>query len=243
MIQLVTYCDQTMTLAAALCEESGKLYGGADSACRFMPDEDSPVLQTRGLGYWAWKPAIIERVMNGDKSFLKPLNDGDVLIYSDAGVQFLNNVRYIIDRMDQDIFLFGNHWEHEHWCKRDIIKEIWPEGHFGKQCQASVIFVRVSPASRDFVANWRHWCEFDGGRLIDDSPSRTPNHPEFQENRHDQAILTTLAYREGIKLHYWPARYEGGFDYPKHEQYQTDDYPILFYHHRLRNHEWARMVA
>jgi hypothetical protein len=171
--------------------------------------------------------------------------------------------------MDQDIFLFGNNWEHAHWCKRDVLEAIIPQsgecpacrkwaggaanrtpceaGYYfhptiGKQAQASVIFFRVSDYSRQFVAEWLKWCLFEGGRLIDDSPSRAPNHPEFREHRHDQAILTTLAYREGIKLHYWPAVYNKGgspeFVYEKLPEYAGDDYPVLFHHHRLRDHEW-----
>jgi hypothetical protein len=200
----------------------------------------------RGIGFWTWKPYLIEWEM-------RKLQDSDILIYSDAGVEFINNVSYIIDRMDQDIFLFGNNWEHAHWCKRDIMDAVWP-GHpqdspqfifqrFGKQCQASVIFFRASDYSKQFVAEWLKWCLFEGGRLIDDSPSRAPNHPEFRENRHDQSILTTLAYREGLKLHYWPAVYNRGsspeFVYEKLPEYAGDDYEILFSHHRRRNHEWS----
>jgi hypothetical protein len=214
----------------------------------------------RGYGFWKWKPATILNRMNlPEGNFLKPLVDGDILIYSDAGVEFINNVNYVIDRMDQDIFLFGNNWPHYAWCKRDVVQEIWPskfwepnlEYHsdmavtwerFGKQCQASVIFFRVSDYSRQFVAEWLKWCLFEGGRLIDDSPSRAPNHPEFRENRHDQAILTTLAYREGLRLHWWPSVYNRGgspeFVYEKLPEYAGDNYPVLFSHHRRRNHEW-----
>jgi hypothetical protein len=228
----------------------------------------------RGYGFWKWKPATILNRMNlPEGNFLKPLVDGDILIYADAGVEFINNVSHIIDRMDQDIFLFGNNWEHAHWCKRDIVDAIspldyvmahWPQRYqeagyalmlgdrpntigwenYGKQCQASVIFFRVSDYSRQFVAEWLKWCLFEGGRLIDDSPSRAPNHPEFRENRHDQAILTTMAYREGIKLHYWPTVYNRGgspeFVYEKLPEYAGDNYPILFHHHRKRNSEWER---
>jgi hypothetical protein len=209
----------------------------------------------RGVGFWTWKPYIIEREMYG-------LTNGDILIYSDAGVEFIAPVSHIIDRMDQDIFLFGNNWEHAHWCKRDIAEAVWPLQSrtlgpsptgweaFGKQAQASIIFFRVSDYSRKFVAEWLKWClhrvRFSKGvctdewrYLIDDSPSIAPNHPEFRENRHDQAILTTLAYREGIKLHYWPASYnDGAFSYEKMPEYTSDDYPILFNHHRKRDTEW-----
>jgi hypothetical protein len=301
---LVTFADESMSRAAELCVESAgrngvdDAQGGWASECiydrhaiEFSGWSDGPQLELlelmdanpRGCGFWAWKPFVIIEAMNH-------CAPGDILIYSDAGVEFINNVNYIIDRMghekpQDDIFLFGNNWEHAHWCKRDVIEAIWPwwergrptlyqgdeigdrvvnvfvdDGQgssirrdieirelawerFHKQCQASVIFFRVSDYTRQFVAEWLKWCLFEGGRLIDDSPSRAPNHPEFQEHRHDQAILTTLAYREGIRLHYWPAVYNKGgspeFVYEKLPEYAGDDYPILFHHHRRRNHEWT----
>jgi hypothetical protein len=258
---LVTFSDASMSVSAHLCWDSFARQHGVDGhwvvtdewlrQTPFYSENRALLSQSRGLGYWSWKPFIIlER--------LRQLERG-VLVYADAGIEFVGDVNEIIKRMDQDIFLFGNNWGHAYWCKRDIAEFIWPtlvkyQGEtydaylrrqwagFGKQCQASVIFFRVSGYSRRFVAEWLKWCLFEGGRLIDDSPSRTPNHPEFRENRHDQAILTTLAYREGIKLHYWPAVYNKGgspeFVYEKLPEYAGDSYPTLFFHHRKRNHEW-----
>lgn len=252
MISLTTFSDSNMSRAAELCIASAKAHG-VESVRHYSPETladwrtvranpevfRQPEDSRRAWGWWAFKPLILQSALG-----IKEL--GDTVIYSDAGVEFINNVRYVIDRMDQDIFLFGNNWEHAHWCKRDIVDEVtggpYPWTCFGKQVQASVIFFRVSDYTRKFVKEWLDWCLFEGGRLIDDSPSRTPNHPEFQENRHDQAILTTLAYREGLRLHYWPAVYNKGgspeFVYEKLPEYAGDDYPVLVNHHRKRNHEW-----
>jgi hypothetical protein len=270
-IHLVTFSDESMSRAAELCVESAGRNGVDNAqgqwaseciynrhAIEFSGWADGPQFELlelmdanpRGCGFWAWKPFIILEAMNH-------CSQGGTLVYADAGIEFIAPVQHIIDRMDSDIFLFGNNWEHAHWCKRDVVEAVWPFGllgalpedhsyiqektwdRFGKQCQASVIFFRVSDYSRQFVAEWLKWCLFDGGRLIDDSPSIAPNHPEFREHRHDQAILTTLAYREGIKLHYWPASYnDGAFTYEKLPEYADDDYPVLFHHHRRRDNEW-----
>jgi len=280
-VHLVTFSDESMSRSAQLCVKSAESNGVNDSLRwehellrhTVFYNENKWMRETvRGLGFWAWKPWIIHKLLDfhltGDqfvRNSITPVRNGDILIYSDAGVEFINNVSHIIDRMDQAIFLFGNNYEHAHWCKRDIVEAVWPHRpdfpitdvyrtdeemqdynlrspwfHFKKQCQASVVFFRVSDYSKQFVAEWLKWCLFEGGRLIDDSPSRAPNHPEFRENRHDQAILTTLAYREGIKLHYWPASYnDGAFNYEKLPCYAGDDYPIMFNHHRRRNHEWS----
>jgi hypothetical protein len=279
---LVTFSDESMNRARELCATSAERVSGVNDSLRwlhedlqktaFYGDHRHLLSKPRGLGYWAWKPWIILKALEGkmiERQFLEnsfyPPKDGDILIYADAGVEFIDNVSHIIERMDQDVFLFGNNWEHAHWCKRDIVDAVFSEetlpeythwtlpvewGIFGKQCQASVIFFRVSDYSRKFVAEWLKWCLHrerystictDEWRyLIDDSPGIRPNHPEFQENRHDQAILTTLAYREGVKLHYWPASYnDGAFVYEKLREYAGDDYPIMFNHHRRRNHEWS----
>lgn len=272
MIHLVTFSDANMEESSWRCAQSSKQHG-AETHSRFNPGNiglwqevlEHPKIFTqpddprRAWGWWAWKPLIIKRELDW-------LPDNSTLIYSDAGVEFIAPVSHVIDRMDQDIFLFGNNWEHAHWCKRDVLDALIPQsaqcpachkwcggtanrmpceaGYYyhptiGKQVQASVIFFRVSGYSRKFVKEWLHWCLFEGGRLIDDSPSRLPNHPEFQEHRHDQAILTTMAYREGIRLHWWPAMYnDGAFTYAKLPCYASDDYPVLFHHHRRRNHEW-----
>jgi hypothetical protein len=283
---LVTFSDESMSRARDLCIESAIRHGVDENNVdpwsdgdffTELPDYDGflstrPEDPRRAIGWWSWKPAIVDKNLNG--SWCK---DGDILIYADVGVEFLNNVNYIIDRMghekpQDDIWLFGNNWEHAHWCKRDVLDVLMPQsaqcpachkwcggaakrmpceaGYYyhptiGKQVQASVIFFRVSDYTRQFVAEWLKWCLFEGGRLIDDSPSRAPNHPEFREHRHDQAILTTLAYREGIKIHAWPAVYNRflgqEFIYSREGYPETDDYPPLFHHHRLRNGEFQSL--
>lgn len=259
MIHVTTFSDDKMERSSWLCVDSAKKYG-ADSHSRFNPHNLSqrkevkenprvfsqPEDQRRAWSWWAFKPLLI-------KYLLEDLPQRSTLIYADAGVEFIAPIFPIIERMDQDVFLFGNNWPHYAWCKRDIVDEVWPAGTteyitldpwslFGKQVQASVIFFRVSDYSRAFVAEWLKWCLFEGGRLIDDSPSRAPNHPEFRENRHDQAILTTMAYREGIKLHAWPAVYNRflgqEFVYSREGYPESDNYPALFHHHRFRNSDF-----
>jgi hypothetical protein len=248
MIHLTTFHNAIMGRAAELCISSAAA-NGVDSHSRYTPANilhcanmheytaqmERMFEQERGCGYWSWKPLII-------KTDMDLLDDGDILVYADAGVEFIASAKRIVALMRQDIFLFGNNYLHAHWCKRDIVDEVWtPMANwwsFDKQVQASVIFIRVSDYAKQVVAEWLYWCLFEGGRLLDDSPSRAPNHPEFQENRHDQAILTTIAYREGINLHWWPAKYGNGF-YARNG-FPDEGYPALFHHHRLRDHEWGK---
>lgn len=241
MTRLITFTDDNMTIAADICVagalknnvHEAKIYRPKDIDAKFRKTNAAILDQPRGCGYWCWKPYFIDRE-------LKNMNDGDYLIYCDAGVEIVNNVNHIIDRMTDDIFLFGNKFQHVHWCKADTINVIlgsgWIMDEKIKQVQASVIALRVSDASKAFVNRWlRHCCE---KQLIDDSPSIIPNHPEFRENRHDQSILTTLAYYHNMPFHWWPAMYNAGnFTYEKTGY--NDNYPVLFHHFRMRNNDFS----
>lgn len=245
MISLVTFSSDEMSRSALLCENSARRHGVTHvtdwrqselKRTGFYYANRAILDNPRGAGLWLWKPYIILHAM-------RDLHPSDTLIYVDVGVEFINNTRYIIDRMTQDIWLFGNQYEHAHWCKRDVIDAIWPQpwASFGKQVQASVIFFRVTPYAKKFVEEWLRYCQQE--HLIDDSPSARPNHPEFRENRHDQAILTTLAYREGLKLGWWPAMYNDGKFIYERGDYPDTGIPVLFHHHRRRDSEFQSEVA
>lgn len=235
MTSLITFTDDNMTIAAKICKESAlqnnvdevKIFGPKDIDQKFRKANAAILDQPRGCGYWLWKPYFIDRE-------LSKMKEGDVLIYADAGVEFVNNINYAVDRT-KDIFLFGNMYQHQHWCKGDIMKAvgIWPEG---KQSQASVVIFRNTEVSRKFVKQWLDFCQQPG--LIDDSPSKEPNHPEFRENRHDQAILTCMAYRDNILLHWWPAMYNAG-NFTYEPDGYPDIYPVLFHHFRMRNSDFT----
>lgn len=250
MIYGITYSDENMTISAKKCEESMLKYGvdeaeiltSDDLGCYDSTDSfqrlNSEILkEKRGCGYWLWKPFII-----ADKMYF--LKDGDILIYSDAGIEFVNDVT---SQMDEDIFFFTNGFPHVEWCKGDVLNSIlqwkiincgsgiekWNGNHNLTQVQASVIFFRVNQKTKDFVKEWLLYCQMPG--FIDDSPSKLPNYPTFAEHRHDQAILTCLQIKYGYKLHFWPTNYS---EHIRHTARPEDTYPTMFNHHRKRNNEW-----
>lgn len=239
----ITFSDQNMSQSAIVCRNSA-LNNGADisimynKSCyseEFKRMNHDVLSKERGAGYWLWKPYIIERK-------LSELPENDILVYSDAGVEFVNSLQLIIERMDSDIWLFGNNYRHLDWCKMDVMDFILPNWELSydmeaRQVQASVIIIRNTLQARMFVRELLKLCQVNG--FIDDSQSNTQNYLHFIEHRHDQAILTCLAYKYAIKLHWWAAHYNGGqFIYDKHQQFSEDNYPVIFHHHRKRNNEW-----
>lgn len=237
MIYGITYSSGNMDRSAELCRRS-MLVHGCYGAKQYVPDDIPKEFvkynyeifnSTRGGGYWLWKPYIINHSLFN-------MAEGGYLIYSDAGVEFTGSIRPIIDAMDQDIFLFSNGHPHYDWCKRIVYDTILPERWWQEmagnreempQVQASVIIIKNTQFSRDLVKSWLLYSQMPG--FIDDTPSPQGERPGFQDGRHDQAILTCLAYKYGIKQHWWPTQYS------QHLQRNGDNYPAIFNHHRRRN--------
>lgn len=244
MTTLISYASDNMTISQEALTVSAYKYGIDHVISYGRKDIDDNFYLTnkeifdaeRGAGYWLWKPYIINKTIN-------KLNEGDILIYSDAGVRLISDPKAIIHRMDDFIFLFSNGWPHVEWCKADVIDKILgklfpltsPYDLISfKQVQASVIFFKVCDATKRFVKEWLLWCQMPG--FIDDSPSKEPNYPTFAEHRHDQAILTCLQIKHNYRLHWWPTIYSEHLP-------RTDSYPPMFEHHRLRNHEWKGVAV
>lgn len=229
MITLTTFADSNMQRSMQLCKTSA-YKNGIDNVMTWGPENISdefynmnPVLkEKRGVGYWLWKSYFIYKTM-------LMLPEGSILIYSDAGQEFIAPVQPVIDAMQGNIMLFTNGWPHVEWCKWDVIHSIIP-GHPAiqskqhPQCQASLQIYRVSQASKDFVKEWLLYCQMPG--FIDDSPSKRTNYPTFAEHRHDQAILTTIAIKYAIPLRWFPTVTN------MHQTKPGDNYPAIIKHFR-----------
>jgi hypothetical protein len=222
----ITFATNNMSISAQKCVDSAKKFGlissrydTQDVDYDFMYFNKDIFRYDRGFGYWLWKPFLIYQE-------LIRMREDDFLLYTDAGVEIVRDPRITED----NVFLFGNNYNHLHWCKGSVLDAIGRKET--KQIQASAMIFRNTQEARDLVKRWLLWCQMPG--MIDDSPSEN-NHPEFREHRHDQAILTCLTY--DYKYHWWPAMYnDGAFVYDKGNY--TDTYPVIFHHHRKRNNEW-----
>ena len=234
MIYHLSYASDNMTKSLMYCCQSA-LNHGCNATFHmtidpiFAETNKHILSQPRGAGYWLWKPYIIHRAIDWG-------HDGDYYVYTDAGVEFMCNIRHIIEVMEReksDVFLFGNNYQHRDWCKREVFDALGcRDGH---QVQASAMIFKVSDFALQVANEWLSWCQVD--HYIDDIVYDSYQYPSFQEHRHDQAILTAVAQAHNIPLHWWPASYnDGAFTYDKGTY--TDNYPVIFHHHRKRNYEW-----
>jgi hypothetical protein len=222
----------------------------------FYLENQEILSQPKGIGYWLWKPFIILEVM-------KTLSDGDMVIYSDCGIEITDNLDSLISicEKSESILLFGNgNFRNSTWTKRDcfILMDCDSELYWkGPHCDAAFSLFRKNSLSVQFLNEWLLYAR--DKRVITDLPNTCgkKNIPDFIEHRWDQSVLSLLAQKYKIPLyriptqfgnHYksYPYRIENEFNainqyIPVQVQYYSiipyynSDYPQLLNHHRTKN--------
>lgn len=162
-------------------------------------------LNSRGSGFWAWKPFILEH-------HLARVPDGDIILYCDVGRR--NDFKLLNRPLDPYIEWMNSNrqdvmpgvlipWKGpmSMWTKRDTLVFMGmdtPETHTASPIQASFSLWRASTNSRKFVARWMDLCAQP--RLVNDEKgySSLPELPDFVDHRHDQSLLTLCCLERGI---------------------------------------------
>jgi hypothetical protein len=237
---LVTYADNSEPLVKsqqALIAQSKPFVNGYAAFNKQTLDKDFYVKnkhildQTRGGGYWLWKPFIIHKVLN-------LVSDGDYVLYLDSGTAIVGDLNLLFKASESvgDIMLFENRdgnplrevWINKLWTKRDCFIKLNCDAehyHNGPQCVGGIQLYKKTPTSLKFVQEYYEMCQDES--VITDSPSRLGNNfKEFIDHRHDQSVLSLLALKHNIKLQPNPSE-TGEGTRPKGCTYQT-----LVWHHR-----------
>jgi hypothetical protein len=206
---LVNYSDKTHKNTQTENTNSALYTGGFDEVFsfnikdlgeEFVSENKTIMSQSRGAGYWMWKPFVIKKAL--DK-----IHDNDFLMYSDCGITFIRNIdeiATIMDSTDEKLLLFELEGIHpnKRWTKRDCFV------YMGLDCEpylsipqllASYILMRKNEFVIKFIDEWLHYAK--DYRIITDSTNECglPNYPEFDDHRHDQSILSLLGRKHNIK--------------------------------------------
>jgi hypothetical protein len=148
---------------------------------------------TRGLGYWIWKPIILRHVL--DK-----VNYGDLIFYSDAGCELSTKARSHfkflckLAKKNEGLFFRLPHLENA-YTKADIFNDDIFKGQLNgedNQVQATFFLLHKTIKNIHLIDDWYSLAVKNNYHYIDDSPSELSNHISFIENRHDQSILSCL---------------------------------------------------
>jgi hypothetical protein len=154
---------------------------------------------SKGYGYWIWKPYIILRALE------KECEEGEALIYADSGCSFGTTAQIRIPqwiKMAEDhpskIVTFETEYPEFKWTKLDTVRAIYP-GIDTTTCHVEAtksVFINTEK-TRAFVREWYDWCSKDNYHYLTDSQSSIV-HPQFIEHRHDQSIFSLLVKKYGI---------------------------------------------
>lgn len=157
----------------------------------------SPKIYRRGYGYWSWKPYIV-------KEMLSKLDDGDILVYSDAGTQWhVSGKQRFEEYMSMlseksSILTFQQPFLVKDWTKGDAFNYIcpdnWQEYAMQLQIWAGTFLVKKHNESVELFDKWYDIVK-NHKDLITDKISITPNLKGFIEHRHDQSIFSLLVKR------------------------------------------------
>ena len=143
----------------------------------------------RGYGYWLWKSYIV-------KKQLALMQDGDILVYADAGCTLHVSgkprlLEYIDLAKQHGIVGFQMCNKEYAYTKMDIFDALGAYNHGDTgQINATSFIVQKRDLTVSLVDKW--YTLSSNYTLLNDSPSKIPNHPSFKDNRHDQSIWSIL---------------------------------------------------
>lgn len=154
----------------------------------------------RGFGWYAWKPLIIWDA-------LSKLEDGDFVLFTDADCYPIADFSILFDLCCRDggIMLFAAQGHrHYKWCKKDCYLAMGQDDPKYRDVQAGVarfmVFQKGSWRTTQFLMEWIAYCVNPAATTFDPSVM-APENEGFIEHRTEQAIMTNLAHKYGLKLY------------------------------------------
>lgn len=155
----------------------------------------------RGFGWYAWKPFIIYHA-------LQHVNDGDIVMFTDADCYPIRDFSVLYDTCDKigGIMLFNaGSFIHKNWCKRDcyiVMGQDDPTKYYNVIAGVArfMLFQRGPWISTQFLMEWITYCVNPLATTFDKSVIKQ-EHPELMEHRTEQAIMTNLGHKYGLKFY------------------------------------------
>lgn len=155
-----------------------------------------PWLYRRGYGYWQWKSYLTKKV-------LEELDNGDILIWADAGCEYNKNaesrLHYYIEQAKKSksgLLVFSQKEIERRWTKGDCFSyfNVLQDKSITDtpQLWAGAFVINKNKNSTEVINKWTDVAmnHFD---LITDKKSFIPDFPDFIEHRHDQSVFSILA--------------------------------------------------
>lgn len=241
MIIAANYADKKFRRAQRLNSKTARQWG-ADRVIEYTPEDIDSAFRVRnkeildnprGGGYYLWKPYVFYRGY-------QELQEGDYLIYTDAGAVYVDKIQKLIDCMEREkvnlmLFSLQNEMLERRYTKRDaFILTGCDEERYADTPQSigGYIVCKKSPEVEDFFQEVLSYAQ--DIRIISDRPNTMgkENYPDFIDHRHDQSVISLISKKRGIKKFRDPSQYGIINHYPK-EVEERSTYPQIIDSHRL----------
>ena len=165
---------------------------------------------SRGGGYWIWRPMIIHDA-------LQKINDNDFLVYLDAGCSInpkgkkrFNEYIELLDNNEHNYGILsfqmsgntgpGNLEKEKWWTTKQIFDyfKVEPESEIGNTGQylGGILVMKKNKHLMDYMREYINIILKDP-ILCSDEFNKTPQHVGFKENRHEQSITSILRKKMG----------------------------------------------
>jgi hypothetical protein len=171
----------------------------------FAANKEFMVSSKRGFGYWIWKPEIIRHALDSlseDEGGVVYLDVGCSLNFSESSKKRFEEYIKISEQDGSVFFQLKGDNKIRDWTKRDLVEHFdFSEAELESNLIAGgILFFSKSAENKQLLSEWSQLMSVNGHHLVDDSSSVFPESGSFKEHRHDQAILTGLALRRGLKV-------------------------------------------
>ena len=157
----------------------------------------------RGYGYYIWKPLVILDMMNKYK-------ENSIIIYADSAFSVIrdNSTVELFNKYINDVNTHPSHRlgfldslvQYE-VTKQDLFEymEMNEEKYkTSKQLYGGLQFLLNNNENRKLIEEWLEIMNVDNHHLLDDTPSKSTNHPGFKFHLHDQSIIGLLKKKYGF---------------------------------------------
>ena len=197
----ITYANENFGRQVEFNKKSALEIGKVDEHIIYGPNDIDPEFQvknkeilskSRGNGYWLWKPYFIY------KTFKEKLREGDYIIYTDAGILYMNSTYLVIDflkKQNAEMWVIRLNIQERLYSKRDAFILMGVDMPFYSetfQYMAGVQIYKKSKYTEKFLEKLLFYSQ--DKRIILDTPNTLgfENYPGFRDNRHDQTVLSLL---------------------------------------------------
>lgn len=206
-IVAISYGDSKFARQLEFNGKSALEMAKVDEFYGYTPDDIDPEFKKknedilnrpRGNGYWLWKPYFLYRTLE------EKLDYGDFLIYSDAGILYMDAAQKLVDFLNKkntDMYLHRLPHLERQYTKRTAFILLGVDDPFYAetgQFNAAFQIYRKTKFTEYFLKEYLYYAQ--DKRIITDDPNLPgiDDYPEFRSHRHDQSILSLLVKKYGL---------------------------------------------